>query len=271
MSDRKNLSPKTRFEVFKRDKFTCQYCGRTAPDVVLEVDHINPVASGGTNDMMNLVTSCWECNHGKGARELSDDSTVKRQQAEMQRRADRREQLQFMAEWRKELIDIAAQERESKEREIDDFFVYMQKRCNMKEEVMSSSERTKIKTLIKRYGFEKLIKAVDTFIDEVDCPRAYYAWMILDRLGRYAYDIDHPNAKSVFYLRKIILNRFPNESAGHEKELAFRIGNSLQNNIPFIQLKDLFSHCKTYGDIEMFLFPEIFDCDAEDSSDEKCK
>ena len=40
MGQRKTLSKKIRFEVFKRDKFTCQYCGRMSPDVILEVDHI---------------------------------------------------------------------------------------------------------------------------------------------------------------------------------------------------------------------------------------
>ena len=41
MAERKPIGKKMRFEVFKRDKFTCQYCGRKAPDVILEVDHIN--------------------------------------------------------------------------------------------------------------------------------------------------------------------------------------------------------------------------------------
>lgn len=59
------LSVRARFEVFKRDEFTCQYCGRRSPEVVLEVDHILPVAAGGTDDSMNLATSCWECNSGK--------------------------------------------------------------------------------------------------------------------------------------------------------------------------------------------------------------
>lgn len=59
------VSVRTRFEVFKRDEFTCQYCGRRSPDVVLEVDHIMPVAIGGTDDPMNLQTSCWDCNRGK--------------------------------------------------------------------------------------------------------------------------------------------------------------------------------------------------------------
>jgi hypothetical protein len=64
------LSVRTRFEVFKRDEFTCQYCGRKSPEVVLEVDHIIPLASRGTNDVVNLTTSCWECNHGKSDKPL---------------------------------------------------------------------------------------------------------------------------------------------------------------------------------------------------------
>lgn len=47
MAKREPLSKGIRFEVFKRDNFTCQYCGAKAPDVILEVDHINPVKLGG--------------------------------------------------------------------------------------------------------------------------------------------------------------------------------------------------------------------------------
>lgn len=68
---RKAVSVKTRFEIFKRDFFTCQYCGATPPAAILEVDHILAVASGGTNAQDNLVTSCWTCNRGKGARSLT--------------------------------------------------------------------------------------------------------------------------------------------------------------------------------------------------------
>lgn len=63
---RQKIGKQLRFEVFKRDGFTCQYCGAKAPDVVLNVDHVNPVAAGGTNDITNLVTSCVSCNLGKG-------------------------------------------------------------------------------------------------------------------------------------------------------------------------------------------------------------
>lgn len=62
---------KLRFDVFERDNFTCQYCGRTIHDKVkLVVDHVFPKSAGGPDDMDNLVTACEECNIGKGDRLL---------------------------------------------------------------------------------------------------------------------------------------------------------------------------------------------------------
>lgn len=59
------ISKKIRFEVFKRDGFACVYCGKTPPTVVLEVDHVEPRSKGGTDDIQNLVTACFDCNRGK--------------------------------------------------------------------------------------------------------------------------------------------------------------------------------------------------------------
>lgn len=66
------LSKSVRFEVFARDSFTCQYCGRRPPDVVLECDHIHPQSKGGQDDLMNLITSCADCNRGKSAKVISE-------------------------------------------------------------------------------------------------------------------------------------------------------------------------------------------------------
>lgn len=61
------LPVQKRFNVLKRDNFTCQYCGRTGGR--LEVDHVKPVCQGGSDEMENLKTACFECNRGKtGAR-----------------------------------------------------------------------------------------------------------------------------------------------------------------------------------------------------------
>jgi hypothetical protein len=91
LTTRKALSKKTRFEVFKRDGFACQYCGAHPPKVILHVDHIVAVANGGGGDMDNLVTSCESCNQGKAARALSSvPQSLKDKSAEV---AEREEQL----------------------------------------------------------------------------------------------------------------------------------------------------------------------------------
>ena len=84
------MSKKARFEIFKRDKFVCQYCGDHPPKVVLHVDHIIPIADGGSNDDTNLITACINCNQGKAANSLDNvpqslaDRAVEIQEAEEQ-------------------------------------------------------------------------------------------------------------------------------------------------------------------------------------------
>src|SRR5205814_1100255 len=65
----------TRFRIFSRDRFTCRYCGRRAPDVVLEIDHIVPKSRGGRDRLANLVTACFDCNRGKRASLLPASSS----------------------------------------------------------------------------------------------------------------------------------------------------------------------------------------------------
>lgn len=81
MAKRKEITKKVRFEIFKRDGFKCQYCGAHPPSVVLEVDHIHPVSTGGSNDDDNLVTACFGCNRGKSDRSLSDVPATLQQKA----------------------------------------------------------------------------------------------------------------------------------------------------------------------------------------------
>lgn len=56
-----------RFKVFRRDGYTCQYCGRRAPEFPLHVDHIVPWSKGGATTLDNLRTACSQCNLGKGS------------------------------------------------------------------------------------------------------------------------------------------------------------------------------------------------------------
>lgn len=59
------VSKRTRFEVLRRDDHTCRYCRST--DNPLTIDHVTPVALGGTDDPSNLVTACRDCNAGKAS------------------------------------------------------------------------------------------------------------------------------------------------------------------------------------------------------------
>jgi 5-methylcytosine-specific restriction endonuclease McrA len=58
----------TRFNVFLRDRFCCQYCGRPFPTHDLTFDHIVPRSRGGRTTWMNVVTACSACNLTKGNR-----------------------------------------------------------------------------------------------------------------------------------------------------------------------------------------------------------
>ncbi len=59
------MKPSIRMAILARDHFRCRYCGRNAPEVVLEVDHVIPRALGGTHEVTNLITACRDCNGGK--------------------------------------------------------------------------------------------------------------------------------------------------------------------------------------------------------------
>ncbi len=59
------ISSRLRFEVMRRDNFTCHYCGRKPPQVEMTLDHVNPRSLGGQDTPENLVVACTECNGGK--------------------------------------------------------------------------------------------------------------------------------------------------------------------------------------------------------------
>lgn len=56
----------TKREVFRRDHYTCQYCGQSKKNMTL--DHVLPRRMGGEHSWENLVTACADCNHRKGGR-----------------------------------------------------------------------------------------------------------------------------------------------------------------------------------------------------------
>lgn len=60
---RGDVTPEKRAYVMRRDRGTCRYCGSDAT----EIDHVVPVALGGSGAVRNLVAACGDCNSRKGA------------------------------------------------------------------------------------------------------------------------------------------------------------------------------------------------------------
>lgn len=148
---RSGLSKKIRFEVFKRDSFTCQYCGRSAPDIILNVDHIQPVSKGGDEeDITNLITSCFDCNSGKGARELDDDAVIAKQKRQLDELQERREQLEMMLDWHKGLIDLGQVELDSASKAWQELTGYY----------LTESGRAELKKTIKRFGLNEVLESM---------------------------------------------------------------------------------------------------------------
>lgn len=152
MSKRKSISKKIRFEVFKRDSFKCQYCGSCAPDVVLEVDHINPVSKGGDNSLVNLITSCFSCNRGKSDRTLSDASEVEKQRQQIEELNERRQQLEMMLNWRNGLRSIEDDAAEALRDAID---------SELSDICLSEQGFRNAKKWLKKHTLELLLECVD--------------------------------------------------------------------------------------------------------------
>jgi len=206
MAKRKSLSRKIRFEVFKRDKFACQYCGKTAPTVVLQVDHIEPVAKGGTNDLMNLITSCWDCNSGKSDRQLGDDSVVEKQRRQMELLQDRREQIEQIFEWQKSLNQI-------QDDTISMLIEYVEEL--IPPYTINESGQKRFTKLLKQFDLADVLEAVDLSATKYlhhdangDCTHESVEDFI-KKIGGIAFNKNRPELQQkISYIKGICRNRF---------------------------------------------------------------
>jgi len=207
MGNRKSLTKKIRFEVFKRDKFTCQYCGKSAPHVVLNVDHIKPVSKGGTNDILNLITCCFDCNSGKNDRSLSDDSVVLLKKQQLDDLQEKREQLEMMMQWNEELVNLQDQTVEK----VHDFW-----RKLIPNYHLSASGISTLKKLLKKYSVAEVVsamqKACASYLEWTNAgatkESVETAWNKVPGICSLTRsDNDEPELKDFFYIRAIIRNR----------------------------------------------------------------
>ena len=203
MTERKSLSKKIRFEVFKRDNFTCQYCGSKAPEVILEVDHIKPVSKGGNSEIMNLVTSCFTCNRGKGKNKLSDLSVVEKQRLQIEELNIRRQQLEMMLEWRDGIDKLKTTEHS---RAIDKFNSHFSKYK------LNPNGETRIKKSVKKYGLINVLDMIEEVYDHYSLKESDEGdlfELVLKNVGAWLNLNNQPEtAKKSAYIKGICRNKF---------------------------------------------------------------
>lgn len=215
---REPISKKLRFEVFKRDKFACQYCGAKAPDVVLHADHIHPVAEGGKTEILNLVAACEACNGGKGARLLDDSSVVERQRAQIEALEERREQLAMMLEWRDELERVKTDTVQIIADRIEERGYYPP----------NENGKSDIRKWLRRFSFDEVLSATDEAFD------VYMKW-IGDKPDGDAWNVafkkipgvcsirrqsvEKPYLQRLFYVQGILRRRFRTKNTRYVKAL----------------------------------------------------
>jgi 5-methylcytosine-specific restriction endonuclease McrA len=70
----------SRVNIYARDKYRCQYCGKKSTMSELTYDHVVPRAQGGKTTWTNIVAACMDCNARKGNRTPAQAGMRLRQQ-----------------------------------------------------------------------------------------------------------------------------------------------------------------------------------------------
>ena len=206
---REQIRKSIRFEVFKRDSFTCQYCGQKSPDVVLEVDHITPVADGGDNDILNLVTACKACNAGKSDRPLSESAALDKRRTQLEELEQRRQQLEMLHEWHTSLVELDDQ---AADLAGDLWF----RSIGRQDFVLSDDGREEMRKWIKRHGFNAVCDAIKEASEaakrstkEFEAAANEWFWKIGRILTTKKLEAKDPGISKLLYIRGILRKRCP--------------------------------------------------------------
>lgn len=244
MTLRKSISKKTRFELFKRDSFACQYCGQSAPEVILEPDHINPVHNGGDNNLMNLVTSCFDCNRGKAGNLLSDKSVIKKQRKQLEELTERRNQLAMMLQWRDSLKSIKDDEA--------NIVAHAWHEATNGHSSLNSTGLDSAKKLIQKFGISAVLDAIETsrtsYISKInweDENSNFHAGSAWHKVGGICKISSKPEAeRRLYYIRGILRNRvaYVNES------IVMRIlKNALDAGVEVDDVENAAKQCRSWS------------------------
>jgi hypothetical protein len=177
---------------------------------VLEVDHITPVADGGTNDIINLVTACKACNSGKSDKQLSDTSAIEKRRAQLEDLEERRQQLEMLHDWHMSLIDL-------NEQAVDMAESLWFESLGKDDLEWNDAARAEIRKLIKKDGFDAVCGAIREAADcalrssriasDPDGVRSQWFWKIGRVLSVQKAEDKDPGVSRLFYIRGILRNR----------------------------------------------------------------
>jgi len=229
------LNRKLRFEVFKRDSFTCQYCGRSAPEVLLEADHIKPVAKGGKDTILNLITACKDCNGGKSAVPLTDQTVLAKQKRQLAELQERKEQLEMMFEWQKSLMNL------------DDQAVDLA--AKLFEELVSGQTvndhgRKSLAKLIKKFGLAEVMEAMRTMASQYDLSTQEKIGIAFSKIGGICrLKSADPATREMFYIRGILRNRI---SYVNEGMVMFLLREAIDAGADIQKLKQLATEVRSW-------------------------
>lgn len=246
-----SISKKKRFEIFKRDKFTCQYCGQKAPDVILECIH--PQSKQGSDKTLNLITSCFDCNRGKSNVLLSNNTVLEKQHEQMSQLQERRDQIDMLFEWQQELMNL------------DDHIVeklskFWSELLN-NEYSLTDSGKSCLKKIIKRFDIEEILSAMsisvkqyiqyqDNKLTEDSVRKSFNK---IEPICKNRRNPD-PNKKDFYYIRKILLNRncYVTDSVFFDlMEQCIEVGINLDN------IKEFTKQVKNWSQWRLWIEDEI--------------
>jgi len=252
MTKRKQIKKSIRFDVLKRDSFKCQYCGATAPDVLLHIDHITPVSKGGTNDITNLITSCAACNLGKSDKVLSENTSLDKARTQMELLQERREQLDLLMQWREGLVDI---KNETIDR-ISSYWSLLVPGYSLNESGING-----IKVLLKKYSVDEICSAMDKSTDRylryqenvITAASVELAFRKLNAIcGVTKACEDDPVLADLLYIRGIMRNRYDLSSYKEYDILAF-LRDANERGIEAEKLKGLAVTLDTFDDFKEYV------------------
>ncbi len=270
MAKRKSIPKKTRFEVFKRDSFTCQFCGRKAPDVLLVVDHMEPVSKGGTNHILNLITACRDCNLGKSDRRLADHTVLDKQRQQLEELQERKEQIEMMFQWHKGLLALE-----------DHLITQLSNYWSEQVPGFSLNENgiKGLKRLKREFELDEIMTAMkiaaEQYLEYADGqPTRESAELAWKKVGGICAirrrDKENPYEKRLYYIRGILRNRLSYLDEGMALQLlhdAFAANASLESLERHAKLVENWTEWRTA--VEDFIYQQDEGYDEQDSGTEE--